>query len=333
MAEHRIVVPAVGGSSPLIHPIFLSMKTTDNNLYLGFDIGASSVKWGYGNCQQGLLCFESVIISDRSLSGLQNIFTKIINKVDSKIGVNNIKGIGIGTPGTIERESGKLLGVNPNLQFWTGLSPAILVDPKLNLPISYDNDANVMCLGEASLLAEDLDVVGITIGSGIGSGYVRKGSVFHGGHGFAMELGHITVVAGGELCNCGRKGCLEAYASIEGIKSRAMRHLHYDDALAWNLQDILSRARDDQHLQGYIREGERLLGKSLANLCLILDPDVILLGGGGTEGGLYSTQRIDAILSESLPGINRARTSLRSATLGNQAGVLGAIVLAERKIV
>lgn len=309
------------------------MEIIDNDLYLGFDIGASSVKWGYGNCQQGLLCFESVIISDKSLSGLKSIFSKIINKVDNIIGINNIKGIGIGTPGTIERKSGKLLGVNPNLQFWTGLSPAILVDPKLNIPVCYDNDANVMCLGEASLLDGDLDVVGITIGSGIGSGYVRQGKVFHGAHGFAMELGHITVVAEGEPCNCGRKGCLEAYASIEGIKSRAERHLNYRDALAWNLQDILQHARDDQRLQGFIQEGERLLGESLANLCIVLDPDVILLGGGGTEGGLYSVPRIDKILSENLPGINRGQTSLREATLGNQAGVLGAIVLAKHKIV
>jgi predicted NBD/HSP70 family sugar kinase len=309
------------------------MEIIDNDLYLGFDIGASSVKWGYGNCQRGLLCFESVIISDKSLSGLKSIFSTIINKVDNIIGINNIKGIGIGTPGTIERKSGKLLGVNPNLQFWTGLSPAVLVDPGLNIPVYYDNDANVMCLGEASLLDGDLDVVGITIGSGIGSGYVRRGKVFHGAHGFAMELGHITVVTEGEQCNCGRKGCLEAYASIEGIKSRAERHLTYRDALAWNLQDILQHARDDLRLQGFIQEGERLLGESLANLCIVLDPDVILLGGGGTEGGLYSVPRIDEILSENLPDINRGRTSLREATLGNQAGVLGAIVLAKRKIV
>ncbi len=309
------------------------MELMDNNLYLGFDIGASSVKWGYGSCQQGLLCFESVTISDKTLAGLQNLFTQIINVVDSKIGVNNVKGIGIGTPGTIERKTGKLLGVNPNLQFWTGLSPAILVDPGLNIPVSYDNDANLMCLGEASLLADDLDVVGITIGSGIGSGYVRSKEVFHGSHGFAMELGHITVVEEGEPCNCGRKGCLEAYASIEGIKSRAKRHLNYDHALAWNLQGILLHAQADQRLQSYIQEGERLLGKSLANLCIVLDPDVILLGGGGAEGGLYCPQRIDAILSENLPGINRSKTSLRSAALGNKAGVLGAIVLAERKIV
>ncbi|MGI6197584.1 MAG: ROK family protein [Candidatus Cloacimonadaceae bacterium] len=309
------------------------MKLIDNNLYIGFDIGASSVKWGYGNCQRGLLCFESVIISDKTLSGLQNLFADIINKVDSKIGLTGIKGIGIGTPGTIERKSGKLLGVNPNLQFWTEISPAILIDEKLKLPVVYDNDANLMCLGEASLLEPDLDVVGITIGSGIGSGYVRGGKVFHGSHGFGMELGHITVVADGEPCNCGRKGCLEAYASIEGIKSRAKRQLKYSDALAWNLHDILHNAKDDQRLQGFIQEGERLLAKSLANLCVVLDPDVILLGGGGTEGGLYSLERMENIFSESLPGINRSNTSIRCASLGNKAGVLGAIVLAEREIV
>lgn len=309
------------------------MELKDDNLYIGFDIGASSVKWGYGSCQQGLLCFESVIISDKTLVGLQNLFGDIINEVDSKIGLNSIKGIGIGTPGTIERRSGKLLGVNPNLQFWTDLSPAILIDEKLNLPVVYDNDANLMCLGEASLLEPGLDVVGITIGSGIGSGYVRGGKVFHGSHGFGMELGHITVVSDGEPCNCGRRGCLEAYASIEGIKSRAKRQLKYSDALAWNLQAIQDNAKADLRLQGFIREGERHLAQSLANLCVVLDPDVILLGGGGSEGGLYRLESVRSIFSESLPVVNRAHTLIRSASLGNKAGVLGAIVLAEREIV
>lgn len=300
---------------------------------MGFDVGGSSVKWGFGNCQQGLLCFESVAIKDKSLQGLQDIFDHILSEVDGDIKLKNIRGIGIGTPGTIDRASGNIVGINPNLPFWTGISPAILIDPQLKIPVVYDNDANLMCLGESSLLDGNLDIVGITIGSGIGSGYVQKGRIFHGSHGLGMEFGHITAVPSGEVCNCGRKGCLEAYASIEGIKSRAKKQLCYTDALAWNLKTLLRFAQEDSHLQRYIQEGEQLLARSLADLCVLLDPDLILLGGGGSEGGLYDIQKIDECLSQSLPSINRHYSALRAASLGNKAGVLGAIVLAQKQTV
>ena len=305
----------------------------DKNLFLGFDIGGSSVKWGYGNCQQGLLCFESVSILEKNLSGLQAVFAQIINEVHARLGLSNIKAIGIGSPGTIEQKSGKIQGINPNLQFWTELSPAILIDKKLKLPVFYDNDANLMCLGEASLQDASLDVIGITIGSGIGSGYVQKGEIFHGAHGFGMEFGHTSVVPNGELCNCGRRGCLEAYSSVDGLKRLAHTVLNYQDSQSWNLNRLLQHAEKDERLRELIWQGERFLALSLVNLCILLDPDLILLGGGGTDGGLYQIDVLDAYLSQHLPSINRQRCSLQRAILGNKAGVLGAIILAESKMV
>lgn len=301
-------------------------------LYLGFDIGASSVKWGYGNCKQGLLSFASVAILQRDLAGLTAIFHSVIDQMDKSVGLRDIHGIGIGTPGTIDLASGKIQGVNPNLPFWSDLSPAILIPTDINKPVFYDNDANLMCLGESTLWEAADHILGITVGSGIGSGFVSGKMVYRGAHGYALELGHITMVEGGMMCNCGRAGCLEAYSSVDGIKRRALSLGRYPDATGWNLQDILNNAQNDSDLQGFITEGERLLAMALQHATIILDPQLIILGGGGMDGGLYDAQIIDQLLQSALPRVNKGQTKVKKAKAGNRAGVLGALTLAERNL-
>lgn len=307
------------------------MKKTDN-IYLGFDIGASSVKWGYGNCKLGLQRFESLAITIKELDFLKKIFAEVLQTVNEDIGLKTISGIGIGTPGTIELSSGKIRGINPNLPFWSDISPAELIPADTKIPVFYDNDANLMCLGESTLFKDGSHVLGITVGSGIGCGYVYDNLVFHGAHGFAMELGHTIVVPAGELCNCGRKGCLEAYASVDGIKRRAHQFSHYPDAKNWDLKKLLTCAQNDSRLIRLIQEGESLLVQALVNISALLDPQYIVLGGGGMDGGLYDAERINARVQKELPLANQGKTLVSKAQAGNKAGVLGALVLAERML-
>ena len=301
-------------------------------LYLGFDIGGSSVKWGYGNCQQGVLRFESSAITSKDLPCLKAVFSHILTTVDSDIGLRSIHGIGIGTPGTIDRLSGKIHGTNPNLPFWTDICPAILIPSDTGIKVFYDNDANLMALGEATLREGVSDLVGITVGSGIGSGFVTGGKLFHGAHGYGMEFGHVTVLRDGELCNCGRAGCLEAYASVDGIKRRASRLDKYPEAASWDLRDLLKLAKQDARLRDLIQEGEYYLALALTDLIVLLDPKIIVLGGGGIDGRLYSHARIEDLIRERLPLVNQAFVKVETAQAGNQAGVLGAIAYAESEL-
>lgn len=301
-------------------------------LFLGFDIGGSSVKWGYGNCQQGVLRFESLSITRKDLSCLKSVFAAILSEVDNSIGLQSVQGIGIGTPGTIERPGGMIRGTNPNLTFWTDISPTVLIPSETGIPVVFDNDANLMCLGESTLWDGITHMVGITVGSGIGCGYVHEGRPFRGAHGFAMELGHVTVVPDGELCNCQRSGCLEAYASVDGIKRRAAGLDEYPEATTWDLRDLLKHAQSDQRLQTFIQEGEAMLARALTDLTVLIDPQLIVLGGGGMDGKLYDIQRINAVMQSALPHVNKGRTRIDLARAGNQAGVLGAIHLAETEL-
>jgi glucokinase len=311
---------------------------TDKQLnYLGIDLGASSVKYGIGNCQQGLLSFSTLPLSERSLPALQEAFGRIIGEAAAANAPHRIAAIGIGTPGTINLQSGRIAGINPNLPFWVDHSPRELLPEGCKLPVYYDNDANLMTLGEAWMKYPEHKVIGITVGSGIGCGFVDRGEIYRGGHGYALELGHVTMIPGGELCNCGRKGCLEAYTSVDGLRRRIAQALSVSAEAAkevegWNLAELIRNEHFHPQIRVIREEGRQLLAQAVANLIVTLDPDVVLFGGGGTDAGLYPRDLLrDGILGL-LPRINRDATIIGSAEHGNRAGVLGAVVLAARSL-
>ncbi len=297
---------------------------------LGLDIGGSSIKFGYGSCPKSLQYFSKVKLQHKSLSYMQQACSQILSIVDSQVGLSAIQAIGIGTCGTIDSRSGLIVGVNPNLKFWVNLPPSAILPPGMNLPVAWDNDANLMCLAEATLSCPQGRVLGITVGSGIGCGYVQGGKVYHGAHGFAMELGHVTAVHQGVPCNCGRHGCVEAYASMEGIKRRIVSELGLEEVQ--DLPLILRHRHDDPRLEHLIQEGEKYLSLSVANLIVTLDPDLVVFGGGLMDAGLYSIADLRRRISELLPELNSGQVRIERAKEGNKAGVLGAIILAGQMI-
>lgn len=305
--------------------------------FLGIDLGASSAKYGYGNCQQGLLFFSSKPLKEKSLASLRQTFAQIIDEVNSALDPEKIAAVGIGTPGTIDRRSGRIVGVNPNLPFWVDHSPEELIPQQLKIPVAYDNDANLMCLGESWVSYPHHKVVGITVGSGIGCGLVDELKVFHGAHGFALELGHVIIKQGGALCNCGRQGCLEAYASVDGLKRRIAEVLSQkgfdpEPVPGWNLIQLLENEARHPEIAQLRLEGLQLLAQAIADLIVILDPDAVLIGGGATDAGLYDFNQLKDLVHLQLPAINSQNTLLAKAGQGNRAGVMGAIVLASQAL-
>lgn len=292
--------------------------------YLGIDIGASSFKYGVGDSKHGLQCFDTIWFQEKSLSAFREVTAQIIKSVQDQ----EICGIGIGSPGTLRMPEGKIVGLNPNLPFFTGLSPQELLPQGLDLPVCVDNDANLMALAEANL--QNCSVaVGITVGSGIGCGIVIDGKVYHGAHGFAAEAGHCIMVCEGEKCNCGQNGCLEAYSSVDSIRRRLQkRGLPYH---ALSLPRLIALRATEKELDAVICEGENILIRAVANLITLLDPQMVILGGGAMELGLYDIQRINKLASQYLPEAHRQETVCTLAGYGNRAGVMGAIIMCERR--
>ncbi|MCB5270317.1 MAG: ROK family protein [Candidatus Cloacimonetes bacterium] len=291
--------------------------------YLGIDIGASSFKYGVGISKLGLQCFDTIWFKEKSLSAFQEITAEILDRVQDQ----DISGIGIGSPGTISRPEGKIVGLNPNLPFFSGLSPKELIPKGFELPVLVDNDANLMALAEANLHNSSY-TVGITVGSGIGCGIVLGGNVYHGAHGFASEAGHCIMISGGEKCSCGQNGCLEAYSSVDGLRRRLERRgLPYHDL---SLPQLIALRANEKELDRIICEGEDILIRAVANLATLLDPQIVVLGGGAMELGLYDINRIKEAVPPYLPEAHRQRFRCALAGYGNRAGVMGAIIMCER---
>jgi len=298
------------------------------NIFLGIDIGGSSFKYGWGNCEEGLQSYQTLVLQRKNIDDFFAVAKELFNDVDSKIGLNNIRGIGIGIPGAIDKTTGLVTENNPNLPFWVEHHPRELLPENCNIPFAFDNDANLMALAESYTQKKNY-VIGVTVGSGIGCGIVIDGKIYHGAYGFAGELGHICIVDKGLRCNCGKNGCLEAYSSGEGLRRRlALKNPCYAEM---DLPAILAIKETDNLVGDYIKQGQLFLATALSGLATCLDPEIIIIGGGAMDLGLYYIEELEREIKKRLPLAHSIKLKVAKAINGNKAGVLGAIKLIEDK--
>lgn len=250
-------------------------------------------------------------------------------------------GVGIGCAGTVDLRRGVVV-TSPNLPL-TGAPVAALVRDRLGLPVFLDNDANVAAWAEVQVGAArgHQHVVMLTVGTGVGGGLVLDGRLYRGSTGAAAEIGHTVIVAGGELCGCGGRGCLEAYVSGKalervarrllqersGVEVEALRALDEREGLTGKAVGGLALQGDPDALF-VVDEVGRWLGIGLSNVVNILNPDMIVVGGGlGDLGELLLAPARRVLGATGLaPGKDTVRVT--SAVLGNEGGMIGAGLLA-----
>lgn len=243
-----------------------------------------------------------------------------------------VSAVGVGSAGQIDHRMGIVTYANENLPGWTGMPIAARLAAALGLPIYVENDVRAMALAEAVWGAGKGSrvLLAATIGTGVGGALVLDGEVFRGAGGGAGELGHIPVTAGGPRCGCGRRGCLEAYAAgprIAAAYARAVGRRPVDlEAVA-----TAAAAGDALAIAAFDRAG-RLLGRVLAGLANVLDPDCLVIGGGGAAAGevLLAPMR-SSMAAHLLPPV-AARMAVLPVALGESAGVLGAAYVALRHL-
>jgi glucokinase len=248
-------------------------------------------------------------------------------------------GVGIGAPGPLRRKDG-IVVVAPNLG-WHDYPLRDKFAEQVKLKTTLDNDANCATLGEAWIGAARgaKNVVGITIGTGIGGGLVFDGRIYHGSSDVAGEIGHTTIETEGRRCKCGNYGCLEAYASGPAIAERVREALERGadsilpktagSAAAITAQHVYNAARDGDPLaREVVRDTARYLGAGVANLLNLFNPDVVVLAGGVTAAGeeLLTPLRIEARRRAFKPAVDVAR--IVPGELGGRAGVVGAVAVA-----
>lgn len=246
-------------------------------------------------------------------------------------------GVGVGAPGPLDRERGIVI-TTPNLG-WTDFPLRQVIADRVGLPATLDNDANCATLGEWWLGAArgGINVVGMTIGTGIGGGLILGGRLYHGSSDMAGEIGHTTVDLTGRRCKCGNYGCLEAYASGPSIAERAREALAGDgtsmlpgmaggDLSRLTAATVFEAANlGDAIALEVVRETARFLGTGIANLLNIFNPDVVVIAGGVTQAGpaLFEPMAREVRRRAFKPAVDACR--IVAGTLPGTAGVVGAV--------
>lgn len=268
---------------------------------------------------------------ETSLDRLLNLIADVAPKQ------HEIHAVGVGIPGLVDPQTGEVLTA-PNLADWVGVPVARRIEEAIGAPTFLGNDANLAALGEWQFGAGrgHNNLVYLTISTGIGGGVLCDGRLLKGKHGLAGELGHVTILPEGPICSCGQRGHLEALASGPAIMD------YVAGQLSQGRKSLLSGKPDPEQISLAAGEGDALaqeaferaghyLGLMIANLLMIFNPSIVILGGGVSQTGerlLDPVRRTlpDAVLSkEYLEDL-----TLTQAALGDDAGLYGGLVLARQ---
>ncbi len=308
--------------------------------YLGVDVGGMSVKAGVVD-EKGTLLNKCSIVTN-AIGKTREFIDDIVSLCDqvvSDAGLQrtDVASVGIGMPGTVNPIDG-IVTYACNIGF-KNVPLRMIFQEKWNIPVYLANDADAASLAEVKFGAGvgATDALLVTLGTGVGTGIVIGGAIFSGRGGAGGESGHTVIVADGEQCACGRKGCFEAYASATAlIRMTAKAVLDNPDSL---LAKIASRGIDGRtafmaRLQGdkvgeeVVNQYVKYIGIGVTNLVNIFRPEIVLIGGGVSHEGEYFIKMIEDYVNQNAYGkeIN-PYVPVRQARLGNDAGIIGAAAL------
>ncbi len=308
-------------------------------LALGIDIGGTNTSYGIVNrhgeiLEKGGMPTTGHATPDEYFIALADALKPLIDK----FGKENINGVGIGAPNG-NFFTGEIVFA-PNLP-WHGVIPiAKTVSEALGLKATLTNDANAAAIGEMMYGAAKgmKDFILVTLGTGVGSGFVANGQMIYGHDGFAGELGHVIAVRDGRKCGCGRLGCLEAYASATGIVRTAHEWLeerNTETVLRTNNGKITAKMIHDAATEGDAFALElfdytgKILGQTLADMVAITSPEAIIFFGGLARSGALLLGPVHKYMEANMLNIFQNKVALLQSALPDaDAAILGASALA-----
>lgn len=315
---------------------------------IGIDLGGTDIKAGLLTADGKLL--GRTVVSTRVSEGARAIAARIAQTIRQVIKTAELEshlcgdinqkviGIGVGAPGLIIADSG-IIHFSPNFPGWTDIPLLDYVSAELHdldIPLYIDNDVNVMVLGElhhGAGVGYD-NVVALTLGTGVGGGVVINRTVYHGSWNTAGELGHTVVKPNGRKCGCGNHGCLEAYAGARPIVERTQKQIAQGKKTCLKPDGLTPKkiaqaaSNGDELAQEIFSETGRYIGVALTSIAHILNPQIAVIGGGiATAGEELLFQHIRSEFTKRTMDIP-SEMEIVSAKLGNDAGLVGAAMLA-----
>src|SRR6266850_7406253 len=314
---------------------------------LGVDLGGTKIYAGVFD--MSLKSVGTSRVSTKPQRGPDEVIERIarcvkdaVDECDLKF--DQVKAVGIGAPGAVDTETGRVIFA-PNLG-WKDVPIKKNLEKLLGVPVCVENDANICTIGvhHAEFKGKPRDLVGIFIGTGIGGGLILDGQLHSGFNKTAGELGHMVIDVDGPKCGCGNNGCFEALASRTAI----FRKIHaaikegqktiLTEMLGPDLNDLRSGdlrkaiRRGDKVVERIVAEAAEYTGIAVGNLINLLNPEVVVLGGGVIEAledemiGVITKTATESSLSGTAKGI-----SIVASKLADEAGITGGAVLARRE--
>lgn len=308
------------------------------NCVVGVDLGGTKINGAISDLQGNIL--SQYTLPTNASEGEQavlNRIIKVIEKVieDGKKNVDDIKAIGIGSPGPLDARKGIII-TTPNLPF-KNFQLVKPIEEKFNVPTFLDNDANVAAIGEFMLGAGKgtTNMIYITVSTGVGGGAIINGKIYRGSTSNALEIGHTTVLPNGPKCNCGNFGCIEALASGTAIASQAKEAVeagldtslkNYDNITSYEV--FKEAEKEDKVSKDILDRSLEFLGIGVANIITSFDPEMVVIGGGVSKGGSIVFEKVQEVVNKRCFKAMSDYCKIVPAALGTDAGVVGAVALA-----
>lgn len=315
---------------------------------VGVDLGGTKILSGvFKNSYEPLAITK---LSTKSQRGVAKVVERIARCVqdavdEADLSLKDIAGVGIGAPGSVDFSSGTVIFA-PNLEGWKDVPLKKDLEKSLGVPVFVENDCNISMLGVhvAELKAKPRNALGIFVGTGIGGGLILDGKLYSGFSHAAGEIGHMVLEVNGPKCGCGNKGCFEALASRTAIFQQIKAGIKdgqktiLTEMLGSDLSDLRSGdlrkalRRGDKFVDRVLAEAAEYIGIATANLINILNPEVVVLGGGVMEAlqDEMMSVIVETARDYAMPGTMKG-VEILASQLGDDAGITGAAVLARRE--
>jgi len=305
-------------------------------IYVGVDVGGTSIKVGICNAEGELLqTYEGPTESNKGTDTILHNIAKYARTIveESSYEWEQVGGVGIGIAGFLDIPNG-IVKFAPNLKI-ENVDLKSFLEKELQKTVKVNNDANVAALGEAWAGAGRgvMNCVCYTLGTGVGGGIIINGKIVEGFQGMAGELGHIAIVPDLEAiqCGCGKMGCLETVSSATGIIRMAKDAVERGDRTSLTqvenimAKDVIDAAKaGDEVAARIVQRAAYYLGRSMATMAIVLNPQYFIIGGGVSKAGEFLFEQIREVFEKYTQDQAKENVKIVPATLGNNAGVVGA---------
>ena len=314
---------------------------------VGVDLGGTKILSGIFS--SSLKCIGRSKMSTKPERGPEVVIERIAHCIQDAVDecdldLKQVRGIGIGAPGSVDPDNGKVMFAG-NLG-WKDVSLKKELEKQLDLPVFLGNDCNICTLGvhEVELDGKPRNMMGIFLGTGIGGGLIIEGKLYHGFNRTAGEIGHMVLEVNGPKCTCGNKGCWEAFSSRSALFRQVQQAVKegqktiLTEMLGNDLKDLRSGdlrkaiKQGDKFVEHIVEEAAKYNGVAVANLINIINPEVVVIGGGlmdALENEMMSVI-VESAREHAFPGSDKG-VKILASKLGDDAGITGGAVLARRE--